>query len=613
MQIKKYLMHTAAAVAAAVISAFCLPFCASADTVLPSGYDAAHLNAKLDMLLCRAEQQNDPEYRAPVIGAKVFCGDEVISTVCSGLADAGSGIPVSEDTVFEWGSITKTMIWVSIMQLWEQGRLSLDADISEYLPDDYTFRHREFDDPVTLTDIMNHRSGWCETTYAISTDDPAAIPSLKDALMQTEPVQTYQPGTVTAYSNWASALAALAVENVSGQAFSSYVHENILKPLGMEHTAVAADHSDVPWVSQQRQQLHSYQPEIAGYSDLGQRITYITLYPAGSAVGTIGDLCTYAQAFSDPDAPLFRDPATQQKLFSGSLFLGGIPQMSFGFAVVQLGVRTFGHDGGTISGTAQMLFDPETRTGAVMATTDKDGGLICNKLICDVFGEPDLSAYPAAGDPVSLSGWYVMARSRMTGLLSFSVLQSPLRGSDFGALYPVGQGVYRPLDADSTALVGLSEHEDGMHISNGAADYIPLRGYAAQLALLTLYSLLGVTALFSLIIDIKRRRAGKPVNGAFTAVLTAAKCARILSPAAAVSALAFALTPQTLGLPRSAGTVCGCIQIVCAAVCIAGALTGGILLLLKKPAKLRSISAVFCNSAVIAAISVFELYRFWYC
>ena len=106
---------------------------------------------------------------------------------------------------------------------------------------------------------------------------------------------------------------------------------------------------------------------------------------------------------------------------------------------------------------------------------------------------------------------------------------------------------------------------------------------------------------------------GKLNGGSGAAVLTAAKCARILSLAAAVAMLAFTMTPETMGLPRTAGTVCGCIEIVCAAVCTIGAVTGGILLFRKNAARLNAVSAVFCNAAVTAAIAVFELYRFWYC
>ena len=611
MQISRIFLRTAAAVSAAFMLG-AMPFPAGAETVLPSGYDAEHLNQKIDMMTGR--QEANQEF-APVIGAKVFCGDEIVSTVCSGMADRDAGYAVDEDTVFEWGSITKTMIWVSIMQLWEQGKLSLDADISGYLPADFAFQHREFDDPVTLTDIMNHRSGWCETTYAIATDDAEKIPSLMDALMQTEPVQVYQPDTVTAYSNWASALAALAVEQVSGRSFTDYVHENILEPLGMEHTAVAADHSDNPWVQQQRQHLHFYSlSPITAVRDLGTRITYITLYPSGAAVGTVNDLCTYAQALTDPDSPLFKDPATHEKLFSGTFFAGDQIISSCGFAASQFGVQVFGHDGRTSSGTAQMLFDPVTRIGVVAATTDQTVSEAFINLPVYVFGEPEPSDVPeSAGEPVSPKGYYISSRSQMTGLLSFMRLQNPVAGEQLGTLYPVGGGLYRPADTDDSVLVRVSDHPDGQHFSIGLTEYIPMRGYLAKLALFSLYTLLGITAIFALLIDIKRRRAGKLNGGTGAAVLTAAKCARILSLAAAVAMLAFTMTPETMGLPRTAGTVCGCIQIVCAAVCTIGAVTGGIGLFQKNAAKLNAVSAVFCNAAVTAAIAVFELYRFWYC
>jgi CubicO group peptidase (beta-lactamase class C family) len=54
-----------------------------------------------------------------------------------GYADIDMGIMVNTDTVFEWGSVGKLLVWVSAMQLAEQGRLNLEADIQEYLPEGF--------------------------------------------------------------------------------------------------------------------------------------------------------------------------------------------------------------------------------------------------------------------------------------------------------------------------------------------------------------------------------------------------------------------------------------------------------------------------------------------
>lgn len=64
----------------------------------------------------------------------VFNGEQEIASGYYGYADKENNIEVDKDTVFEWGSASKLMVWVSVMQLVEQGKISLEADIQEYLP-----------------------------------------------------------------------------------------------------------------------------------------------------------------------------------------------------------------------------------------------------------------------------------------------------------------------------------------------------------------------------------------------------------------------------------------------------------------------------------------------
>lgn len=132
-----------------------------------------------------------------------------------------------------WGSATKSRVWISVMQLWEQGKIDLDADIREYLPADFLTNLR-YGAPVTITHLMNHNAGFQEAYADLFVKDPGAVRSLEDALKAHEPEQIYAPGTVTAYSNWGVALAGYIVERISGEDFAGYVHRHIFEPLGME-------------------------------------------------------------------------------------------------------------------------------------------------------------------------------------------------------------------------------------------------------------------------------------------------------------------------------------------------------------------------------------------
>ena len=66
-----------------------------------------------------------------------------------------------ETTVFEWGSISKTFVWVSVMQLVEDRKIDLETDIRTYLPDGF-LKNLRFAEPVTLLHLMNHTAGFEE-------------------------------------------------------------------------------------------------------------------------------------------------------------------------------------------------------------------------------------------------------------------------------------------------------------------------------------------------------------------------------------------------------------------------------------------------------------------
>ena len=68
------------------------------------------------------------------MSVSVFHGDNTVYTGYYGYADREAGIAVDRNTVFEWGSAAKSLVWISVMQLWEQGKVDLDAGIREYLP-----------------------------------------------------------------------------------------------------------------------------------------------------------------------------------------------------------------------------------------------------------------------------------------------------------------------------------------------------------------------------------------------------------------------------------------------------------------------------------------------
>lgn len=150
-----------------------------------------------------------------------------------GYADVKARKPVSPDsTLFRPGSISKTFTWTAVMQLVEQGKIDLDADVNNYL--DFSIPHT-FGKPVTMRNLMTHTPGFEEVIKDLMVNRPDELPLLQPFVTVHRPNQIYAPGTIPAYSNYGADLAGYIVQRVSGLPFEEYVQKNIFRPLGILH------------------------------------------------------------------------------------------------------------------------------------------------------------------------------------------------------------------------------------------------------------------------------------------------------------------------------------------------------------------------------------------
>ena len=242
------------------------------------------------------------KYEAGMASVSVCVFDEsgIIYEGYYGYSDMEAGILADEETVYEWGSTSKLLVWVSIMQLKEQGKLDFETDIREYLPEGFLTKLQYVEEKITLLNLMNHDAGFQESMYENQlATETELYDSLEEAVKACECYQAYHVGEYTAYSNWGTALAALIVEYISGMSYVDYVNENIFKPLGMENTSIGMHIEDNAWVRNQREKLKCYEryTQEEYNADYGVCHSWVQLYPAGAAIGTTSDLAKFAQGF----------------------------------------------------------------------------------------------------------------------------------------------------------------------------------------------------------------------------------------------------------------------------------------------------------------------------
>lgn len=584
-------------------------------TALPSGITADAVGRELKDKAAELSG-GDPAFASAAVG--IFQGDTVLYSGYFGKTDMENNIPADESSVYEWGSISKTLIWVSAMQLWEQGRLDLDRDVREYLPEGF-FRHLSYDEPITMMNLMNHNAGWQETTRPIWETDENAILPLGEELQAIEPAQIHRPGEVVAYSNYGAAVAGYVIECVSGMDYCEYVHKNIFEPLGMEHTALNPTHSDNEWVYARRNEMKIYTVSLGYVIDLGNYLNYVPAYPAGAATGTLADLMTYAQALVKDDSPLFQKPETQAMMFTGTDFYGesDIPLCAHGFWCMEYAVRTYGHSGATMAGQANMLFDLETKTGLVVMVNEPNGNAFLYDTPELVFGRLSPEKYVSgAAEKLSLSGYYLSARSTYRGMLKFMPYLTAVPASRVQDAVGIGRGVYQLSDPEGTVLIGEKTYPDGgTALQQPSADMLHDSFYLVKLCLLTVYILLAVAAVYLLRIGLKLKKHGKRTALNSSAVMTAGQISRIVS-VIALLVLVVVYASYGGGIPFAAGAAFGIAQMLCAAVCGVSAAMSLVSVVSHKNEKALTIRYVMNTIGCvlpIAAILFFEMYRFWGC
>ena len=175
-------------------------------------------------------------YSGDIAGAVVVVvkDGQVLFEKGYGYADYGASKPVDpKSTLFRWGSVSKLFTWTAVMQLVEQGKIDLDADVNRYL--DFNIPPRE-GKPVTMRNIMTHTAGFEERLKGlIGVEADGAMP-LGQFMKLYVPTRIFAPGETPAYSNTAAALAGYIVARVSGMPFDDYIDKDLFGPLEMQNS-----------------------------------------------------------------------------------------------------------------------------------------------------------------------------------------------------------------------------------------------------------------------------------------------------------------------------------------------------------------------------------------
>ncbi len=182
-----------------------------------------------------------------IVGASLLTARDgrQLQRVNIGMGDRALAQPITDATLYHWGSITKTLTAVAIMQLRDRGKLSLDDRITRYLPE-----LRRIHDPygsmddITLRMLMSHSAGTRNGTWPYGEGRPwePFEPTSWDQLVAMMPYQQllFAPGSQYGYSNPAFVYLARVIEQITGDPWIHYIQKNIWTPLGLTRSYVSA-------------------------------------------------------------------------------------------------------------------------------------------------------------------------------------------------------------------------------------------------------------------------------------------------------------------------------------------------------------------------------------
>ena len=373
---------------AAAIGALCL-------MAAPAAAAPADFAAKADAYLKSAYAADAPGVAVIVVddGKVVYAGGQ-------GLADIEARRKITSETVFRLGSITKQFTAAVILQLAEEGKLSLSDPLSKFLPD-----YPRPGAAATIAQLLNHTSGIKSYTGIPGwmAEGNAARPVTTEqliAVFKDQPAD-FEVGTKHLYNNSGYVLLGAVIEKVTGKPWHVAVDERIAKPLGLETIRYGVEESAMPQMAQ-------------GYTDKdgswvpAQKIHMSVPHGAGALIGSVEDLAAWAQALHK--GKVVKASSYAQMIAPTKLPDGETVQYGYGLGMDELrGRDTIGHGGGIFGfDTASMYVPGDDVFVAVFANADDpkvDPDIALTKLAAMAVGDPipefqKAEVPPAAVEPV---------------------------------------------------------------------------------------------------------------------------------------------------------------------------------------------------------------------
>ncbi len=324
------------------------------------------------------EKSVDELNRLPIPGAVVGVlhqDEELIAAF--GTTSVEHPLPVTEDTLFQIGSITKTYVATAVMRLVEMGKLELDKPIRQYLPEfqlmDETAAAR-----VTMRHLLTHTGGWVGDYFDDFGLGEDALPKMVAKMAELQ--QLTPLGEVWSYNNSGFYAAGRVLEVVMRAPFEKAMQELVLDPLGLNMSFFFA-HDVITHRVAIGHKVVDKQPQVARPWAIGRAV-----HPVGGIVCTVKDLFRYARFHmgdgTTPDGTRLLSRESLELMQTPLFPSTGISMMGLSWSITTVdGTKMIAHGGGTNGQATLLRIVPSSEFAVAVFTNSDDGDILCDEIV----------------------------------------------------------------------------------------------------------------------------------------------------------------------------------------------------------------------------------------
>ncbi len=393
------------------------------------------LALRVDKIFARFDRQTP--------GCAVALGKDgkTLYTQGYGSANLEYGVPLTDSTVMESGSVAKQFTAAAVVLLQQDGKLSLDDDIRKHLPE-----VPNFGSTITIRHLLTHTSGLRDQWGLLGIEGRGPGRQVHSPITTLDLVVhqkhlNFPPGTAFLYSNTGYALAALIVQRVSGRSLQAFSRERLFVPLGMMHTQWRDDFTRVV-----RNRATAYAPSGAGYR---QDMPFTNMVGNGGLLSTMADLLRWNENLDNPTVggkafvEALQEP---MRLTSGRTLSYALGVGSADYD----GVREVSHDGSTAGYRTFLARYPDQRVSVAVWCNNGsvNAGTLGHQVADLVLTKPSRPAQATAAAairlaPAELSQWAGLYRDPKTDQdITITSTDSTLTAGP-NLLVPTGPGRFK--------------------------------------------------------------------------------------------------------------------------------------------------------------------------